>query len=372
MKVTHVLTLVSSTGEYGGPQAVADNLAGALTALGHQVEVIAGRRTLDVSASAAMTSRVIAVPVRRLMPRGGVSELFGWRMLTQIVGAVRRADVVHIHFARDAVPVVAAVVALVVRRPYVVQTHGMVQPDRRPGVRFGDRFVFAPLLRRASERLVLTETERASIQAVAGRECSAVVLPNGNRRAVDEVEGEHAREALFLARIHPRKRVMDFARAAVLSGESGIRFRVVGPDGGQLAELLQFMQDDSSGSLVYEGALAPRAVRARLIRSGVFVLPSEAEPFPMAVVEALQAGLPCVVTESCAIAPMLSQSGAALVVPDGRPDLLAGAVRQILDAPGVWQNMRQAALRLSEEELNLERICVELAEIYGTAVASTP
>ncbi|GAA3298041.1 hypothetical protein GCM10020295_32640 [Streptomyces cinereospinus] len=95
--------------------------------------------------------------------------------------AMGGADVVHVHAGRDLVTLAALAVAVLRRRPFVAQTHGMVQPRHTAVARLFDR-LYVPLLRRARACLVLTGRERAAVAEVVGDGGPPlVILPNGVR-----------------------------------------------------------------------------------------------------------------------------------------------------------------------------------------------
>jgi glycosyltransferase involved in cell wall biosynthesis len=84
-------------------------------------------------------------------------------------------------------------------------------------------------------------------------------------------------------------------------------------------------------------------VPALLAAAAVFVLPSVWEGQPLILQEALRAGVPVVATRVGGI-PELTGEDAALLVPPGDQDRLAGAVRAVLTDPALAARMRQAAL----------------------------
>jgi glycosyltransferase involved in cell wall biosynthesis len=81
----------------------------------------------------------------------------------------------------------------------------------------------------------------------------------------------------------------------------------------------------------------------------VFVLPSRYEGLPTAIVEAMVSGIPVVATAVNAVADVVIPGETGLLVPPQRPDLMADAVRYLLDRPSVAARMAdQARARLGE------------------------
>ena len=75
----------------------------------------------------------------------------------------------------------------------------------------------------------------------------------------------------------------------------------------------------------------------------VFALPSRYEGLPTAVVEAMLCGIPVVATAVNAVSDVVVPGETGLLVPPRRPDLLADAVRYLLDRPAVGARMADAA-----------------------------
>lgn len=84
-------------------------------------------------------------------------------------------------------------------------------------------------------------------------------------------------------------------------------------------------------------------VAALLPALDVFALPSRYEGLPLAVVEAMICGVPVVATAVNAVPDVVVPGETGLLVPPGRPDLLAAAIEHLLDAPGEAARMAEAA-----------------------------
>lgn len=79
----------------------------------------------------------------------------------------------------------------------------------------------------------------------------------------------------------------------------------------------------------FAGHLAPHELRARLARASVFVLPSRSEGMPLALIEAMAAGVPVVATRVGGV-PEVVHSGTGRLVEPERPPELARAVLDVL------------------------------------------
>jgi glycosyltransferase involved in cell wall biosynthesis len=100
----------------------------------------------------------------------------------------------------------------------------------------------------------------------------------------------------------------------------------------------------------------------------LFVLPSYSENFGIALVEAMAAGLPCVMSDQVGIAVDAKEYDAGLVVPcEAGP--LASAMRQLLDAPALRARLGMSARKLVEERFSLEAMSNSLVELYDRVLS---
>jgi len=109
--------------------------------------------------------------------------------------------------------------------------------------------------------------------------------------------------------------------------------------------------------------------KLRLLReSSVFVLPSEQENFGVSVVEAMDAGLPVVITKGVDIWPEVDEARAGIVLEERTPEAVATAILKLLnDAPD--QNGRGCRGReLVRTVFSPEKVGGEVSRLYRAAV----
>jgi len=259
--------------------------------------------------------------------------------------------------------------------PYVTQTHGMVAPDRRLRVRLLDRMLTLPAIHRASTKFVLSDTEDADMVDLLSPVVHTQRLRHGIALARGDVSGvvplqsrSTELDVLFMARLHPRKRVLEFAEAArnLLREGHNLRFTVIGPDGGDLADLESFIEEGApelSGRLVYGGALEHEQAMKRLRKADIFVLPSVDDPFPITLLEALAAGTPSICTTECGISGELRDAEAALVVEPG-PEMLTAALRTLVSSPQRRSALSAAGPRCARARFSISRVADQLLAAY--------
>jgi glycosyltransferase involved in cell wall biosynthesis len=231
---------------------------------------------------------------------------------------IKQVDLVHIHFARELIPITAALLCIFLKKPFVTQTHGMVIKDGRKSTRVFDFFLTRFALNRSRTNFVLTNQERKEMESLSFK-CRVVELPNGIRVPNDQVTRNvnEVPNIVFCSRLHPRKRpdwFLGLAKAAHVAGLIA-NFEIYGPDNGDLKQLQERITSDPDLERVrYKGSLPPHQVTEMLRNSDLLVLPSEKEPFPMVVLEALSVGTPALIMASSGIANLIQYHCSDLVV----------------------------------------------------------
>jgi glycosyltransferase involved in cell wall biosynthesis len=370
VRIVHVVTLVSADGAYGGPLSVARSLTSGLADRGHDVVLIAGwdgRAALDIPGV-----RVDLHRIKTAVPGTGFAGLVAPGLLGSLRELAESADVVHVHLARDLISMPAARTVASLGRPLVVQTHGMVRPDRRFRSRVMDAVLTRRVLASARAQLVLTPQEEQDAPEVTRAHVWTPYLTNGVTLPVDRASWDASvvPEVLFMARLHERKRPLVFVdmAAELLSRGFEGNFSIYGPDEGQLTAVLAHIRGHQiGGHVTYRGPLASADVLRVFARAQVYVLPSLFESFPMAVLEAMSCGLPTIITNSNGLAEHVKRDHSATVT-DGSPSALADAVQMVLSSPEEWQAASSRARDAVATRFRADDVVERLERIYLKAV----
>lgn len=366
MRIAQIVTYLSADGAFGGPASVAIEQCRELATRGHDVSLFAG---WDGNWQAADASFEYALfPTARPFGAARLTLLTSRSLLRDLHRRVRSYDVVHVHLGRDLITLPAA--RLTARkRPVVLQTHGMVMPDKRWVTRAIDHLVTRPTLKRATSVLYLTDRERYGVDEVAGRQAHIRYLPNGIADIGPRTRtmNDDASIVVFCARLHPRKRVGAFLEMAALlcRASSQFRFIVAGPDEGDLCLVEDFIRSHPTLPVSYIGALSGKEARQLITDAHLFVLPSRDEPFPMTVLESLALGTPAVVTDTCGIAERLHDLD-AISVTDGSPQQLAKAVRQLANE-STWRARSRRGQEAVRTHFSIAAVADELLSLYSHA-----
>lgn len=362
MKIAHLINYISADGAFGGPTAVATAQMQELASRGHEVVLIAGwDGAAEVSVKGVTSSLHRSVNALKR----GFSGMLAPGTWPKVIRNARNNGILHVHFGRDISSIASSFLHIAFGGKLICQTHGMVMPKTGVAARIVDTIAVRPILRRAEAVLVLTDDEERGLLEVGRGRVVIRRLGNGLRNQIEK-RPVSQNEVLFLARLHPRKRVMAFATAATILAEKlpNVRFVVVGPDEGDLNLLEQYIDiHDLSPRLTYEGSLPPGKGVARIARASVYVLPSYGEVFPMSVLEALSVGTPVITTSDSGIAQLLDEKQAATIV-NGTPESIADAIQSHFLNPDEAKKKVQAGHKLIDSKFSIIEVVDELEKVY--------
>lgn len=321
----------------------------------HTVTLAAGLVEAGVAVDAVCATAAIA---RRLERAGVRAVVLPLRHQLDVAGAraVRRAlagvDVIHGQDRRAGLwirllPPAGA------RRVYTV--HGLPEPflpppvgSARPGLRaqLAYRGIDALLAGRADAVVTVSHAlERELVTRLGWPAERITVIPNGV--ALDPPLAAAGELVGTLSSFAPVKGLDVFleAAAALASGRPEARFALFGdgPEGAALRARARELGLD--GAVSFPGRVPARSALARL---AVLVLPSYMENGPLALLEAMAAGVPVVATRVGGV-PELAPPGTAQLVAPGDPAAIAAAIGRLLDDPGLARAQAEAARRHVEE-----------------------
>ena len=168
-----------------------------------------------------------------------------------------------------------------------------------------------------------------------------------------------------------QKRLDQWLQAARLLAErdARTRFLLVG-DGPKRRELEEITSDAGLSSRVVFAGLQ-EDVRPYYAAFDVFLTSSQFEGLPLALLEAMAAGLPVVATKVGGIPEVIQEGDQGLLVPFDEPASLAAAVARLLADPPLRERLGRSARERVRREFSVERMASEIETIYGRIAGRT-
>jgi glycosyltransferase involved in cell wall biosynthesis len=386
MKILHVIANLAP--RYGGPGQACWEMARAVAQLGHQVSIYTtnqdGPGTLSVPTDRPVWREGVEVryfPIQA--PRFWGTSMALARALRQEIPGV---DLVHVHNLYLFHNLVSGRYCRRFGVPYLIQPHGTLDPFiyRRHGWRkrlmewgFQNRAI-----RQAAAILFTTAEERVLAAPLTFGTPGVVVPlgmdfddfavlpePGGFRQRYPEIGAQPI--ILFFGRINFKKGLDILARAfgLVARRRPDVHLVIAGPDNeGWGARVRTWL--DAEGVLsrtTFTGMLLGPDKFAVLRDANLFVLPSHSENFGLAVIEAMAAGLPVIISDKVNIWREVETGGAGRVIPCEAP-ALADQILSLLDDPGEAVSMGRKGRALVQERFQWPKIGRSLAEAYARII----
>jgi glycosyltransferase involved in cell wall biosynthesis len=309
----------------------------------------------------------------------------GWRLSLGLYRHFRNTppDVVHCH--NGTATTLAAPAARLAGVSVIVTTrHGLAAADHS---RWGE-FKFRLAARCCDRVVAVCETACANLAARAGPSAAKILtIRNGAEpaplgpEAPDPIRKDGF-NLIHVARLMWKKDQATLLRATALALRqiSDLRLWIVGdgPDRPMLESLAGEL--GISGRVCFLGERSD--VGRWLSRADLFVLSSRTEGTPLALLEAMAAGLPFVVTDAGGLPEVAQLSGAGTVAPSGDAAALAQAILDHAgrrhELPALGARARQcyqqhfAAERMADDYLRLYEECLRERKRSFAAISSRP
>lgn len=387
MKVLQVIPSLSPA--LGGPTQVAINLTKALQNCGVEAEIVTtnddGKTLLDIP----LHQRIYynGVPVW-FLPRFSppMKEfIFSPAMTKWLLQNIRNYDILDNHYLFSYASTCAAAIARWYDIPYTIRTMGQLSPwalaqSRRKKQLYSHLIERRNLVKAAA--IHCTSPGEAEDVKNFGLMTPTITLPLGVEPSPILPE---AREKirylynlatdvpilLFLSRLHYKKRpelLLKSLHNIVAKHEFHLILAGTGESDyiEELKRLASQLGLQSRTSFV--GFVAGREKDLLLQGSDLFVLPSYADNFAIAVAEAMAAGLPVIVTPGVQIAPDIVRTGAGVVV-KGEAESLGVAIAQLLASPRQRAEMGENGKCLVRTCYSWDAIASQLIPVYHSIIS---
>ena len=361
LDVVNFVLLGSLSGRYGGPFETSKK----------QVELTRNRNSILLTSfflSDAPSIEGVPYAFARVKHLFGLKNFFDVGSLDffKLCWQYSKCKIAHISFARGISTYLFSIFCILHKSKLIIQTHGMLTSRIDFPQRVLDRFVTRAIMSKASAVIALTEIEKNEL-LVLFPACLGKITVLGNpiqNFGFEASQSTNNGEALFAARLHSRKKVLDFGKAAVIAKAENLRgnFKALGPDEGELDDLQKITRGLSN--FRYLGSTDAKGVIEELVNSSVFVLPSFEEPWGNVLVSAITLGKPVVVTKSSHLAKLIQEFEAGLVVEDSNPRQIAEAVHFLLDENN-YETYSKNAWKLGQKKFSESFFQSQLNSLYG-------
>lgn len=259
-----------------------------------------------------------------------------------------RPDIAHAHGMRAGALAAIALAGRPARsRPGLVVTVHNAPPDGGRAARLVYLALERVVARRADLVLAVSADLERRLRRAGARETARAVVPapsapalfdNSNKRAAPD-DGRPL--VLAIGRLAPQKDFATLVDAAAAWQHRVPRPRLLIAGDGPLRADLRARAAAGHVDAEFPGRCDD--IGGLLARASVFVMPSRWEGQPLALQEALAAGVPVVASDTGGIGDLTGRDGAAILVEPGNAERLGREVLSVLDDDVLAARLREAA-----------------------------
>ena len=296
------------------------------------------------------------------------------------------SDLVHIHSLYLFHSLVACYYCRGYNIPYLMRPHGTLDPfiHQRHRWRKGlMEFAFEHRNIRRAAALHFTTAEEAELASPFTFQTPGLVVPLGidsaelallpepGRFRARYPELGDKRIILFFGRVNFKKGLDILVKAfgAVARKREDVHLVIAGPDNEGWGDKVRAWLSEAGllGRTTFTGMLLGPEKLAVLRDADMFVLPSYSENFGIAVIEAMAAGLPVIISDKVNIWREVQAGGAGQVIPCD-PGPLAEQILDLLAQPELARQMGHNGRTLVQEHFQWPRIAQNLAAAYAQII----
>ncbi len=374
-----ILNICAYTWQTGGPPKVIFDHTQIALQQGHQVDILSPISPDERPYTLPEGARLILC---RRTP--GISRFFrefSIELYQYLHRHIRDYDVIHCHGLWHFGTLTPFLLDKTVAK--VVSIHGALNPKvyvhNRWKKRLMDVLAQQAFLRRADLIHIYSADERTDLLRYLGQpHPNIVIIPNGVKTSdFDQLPPKgsfrqkfgiptNKKLILFMSRLDPIKGLdlllpgfRDYLRQYPQT-----ILVLAGPDGGYETAARQFVDQHQLGdSIRLVGMLTGDDKKAALADADLFTLPSYSEGFSMAVLEAMAAGTPALVSDRVGFGEAIRQHDAAGLVELSAEGIRAG-LEEMLGHEQVAKRRSQNATRLVREEYDIDIVAKTLLNEY--------
>lgn len=352
----------------GGGAKVVDGLTRELINQGQQVDLVTmGFRDLP-NFEHKNTLRVFRVKSLRLR-----SSICTWpEMIIYVLSAIpviirlcRQNDycINHTHFIFPD-GILAYLLKKFKKIPYIITAHGSDVPGYNP-----DRFkilhkLLIPLWRLITsnaEQLIIPSENLNQLVKKVSTNNRTTIIPNGINLNKFSPNRERENKILIVTRMFERKGVQYFIQA--LSGFNHIKVNVVGE--GPYLKTLKILALDLKSEVNFVGNLDNESKELRELyeTSKIFVFTSEAENFPVVLLEAMIAGLAIITTNDTGCAEVVGDG--AILVKSKDSSAIKKALLELINESDLCLRLGKIARKRAEDLFSWETVAKKHIHLYS-------
>jgi glycosyltransferase involved in cell wall biosynthesis len=387
MKLLLIMPIYEPARIYGGPVVTVGLMCKELIKQGIDVTVYTTNANGDHTLPENINTPILmdGVKIYRFPILFKSNYFFSLKFILHFWQTINQFDLIHIISIWNFPGIPATWFARLCKKPYIVAPHGSLIPESYPGLRlkkFKKITYFKTLIQTGIEHAnavhYTAKQEFEESRYYLPNYRPSFIIPNGiDCSEFDNLPGrdeglkffqlpKDARNVTYLGRLHSGKALDILIKSFAQIAEEfpDVYLILAGPDGGFEATLRELSAQFNLVKRVrFTGMLNSEERKLLFACSNIATLVSHGENFGVAIVEAMAAGIPVIVSKKVCIHHDITKAGAGYAVDVGE-DSLANALKQMLQSPIMTTKMGQVAAQTARNYYDIEKVTKSMANVY--------
>jgi glycosyltransferase involved in cell wall biosynthesis len=356
-----------------GPTSVLKQIINRLTGRNHKIDVFSAYNYSEERKKLANS-----LGVRYFSTSG--ERILKTPEILKYVPEIKSYDIVHIHGIYDINHIIIANFLYKNKIPYIVSIHGnlMKSAVRHSRIKktIAINLLIKKMLSRAAAIHVMAKEEYKDVKNIVGNQNYQLIYNGVNSSGYEKgyviQESTEKITLLYIGRLDVRHKGIDLLLDAI-ERKAGI-FRnklhlyLVGPFDTQNDKEVIIKKIEKSDCLKeivsIEGPKYGEDKNEYFGKSDLFIHTSRYEGMPIAVLEAMDAGIPCIVTPGTNMATIIDKCDGGFVI-DGTADDIASSLEKITNInKEIFLIKGKSAKEWSKKNLNWDTIAIQYEKMY--------
>lgn len=278
------------------------------------------------------------------------------------------AKIIHIHLSEPGSAIRKMLYffpAYLFKKKIIIHFHAF-SPDTT--INSSKQWVYRYMFSRANKVIVLSNTWKEAVYNTF-RIDNIEVVYNPCTTVINDKQYQRQKQILYAGAINARKGYADMIRAFAKIADLHKDWKIVFAGNGEIEQGKALAKElGIENQCIFLGWINGEEKDKAFKEASIFCLPSYAEGFPMAVLDAWTYGLPVITTPVGGI-PDVAQNGEnMLVFTPGDIDKLADCMHRLIDDKELYNRISKASTRFANETFSIKEINSKIENIYKKMV----
>ncbi len=273
--------------------------------------------------------------------------------------------IVHIHFSEPTSAIrkyIFLLISKLFNLPVIVHFHSFSAKTTISGKK---KDLYKKIFNKADAIIVLSNYWKKQVEQIVIKPGKIKVIYNPCPEVKQKSDLLKQKTILFAGTLNERKGYSDLLRAFSKIAAQFPEWKIVFAGNGEIELAIKLsISLNISNNVIFKGWISGMEKEKLFNTSTIFCLPSYAEGFPMAVLDAWAYGLPVITTPVGGLPDVLIHGKNALVFQPGDIDMLAENLKELMTNVNLRERLADASLMLSSNLFNIKTISSQFDELY--------